>query len=190
MKKRIKIDGILIFCIFWLLVIFKDVFLRDKQASALPEIIMLSSGIVFFLTGQIIRISARGLKSEYSQNGALLIQNGPYSLVRNPMYLGVLLITAGVALILLNLWSAGVFVLLFLLRYLWVIRQEEEKLAVVFDEQYYNYRAKVPRILPSLHSLFKKDTREYLPVKKAWVKKEFGAIITLLLVILFLKCYR
>lgn len=190
MKKRIKVDGILIFCIFWLLVIFRDVFLRGRQTLDIPEIIMLSLGVAFFLTGQIIRISARGFKSEYSQNGALLIENGPYSIVRNPMYLGILLITAGVALILLNLWSAGVFVLLFLLRYILVIRKEEKKLAVRFAQQYDNYRAKVPRIIPSSGVLFRKNILRYLPLKRAWVNRELGAVIALLLVVLFLKCCR
>lgn len=186
MKRRIKIDGIILFCIFWSLIIFRDIIFRDKPADGILEISVCGLGIVFFLSGQIIRISARGFKSENSRNGALLIENGPYSFVRNPMYLGVILITGGAALILLNPWSACILLAFFLFRYLEVIRREEKKLAAIFARQYYDYRTKVPRILPSIGILFKRDIGEYLPLKISWVKRELGAVVTLSSVILFL----
>jgi len=161
------------------LFIFSDVFVKGSKAFLVNDAAVIS-GIIIFVLGQVVRISARGFKSEQSKNGHLLIQDGPYSLVRNPMYLGILLITLGTSLIILKWWAVCFFMSLFIVRYRKLILNEEEKLRKTFAEKYVNYQKKVPRLLPDVSILLTKEVASYLPLKFSWVKKEFGSMSMLL----------
>ncbi|MCM8770677.1 MAG: isoprenylcysteine carboxylmethyltransferase family protein [Candidatus Omnitrophica bacterium] len=183
MKKRIKVNALIIFIATLLVILFPAIFCRVDIASPLNEATEML-GIMLILFGQVIRISARGHKSEHSKQGQVLIQDGPYALVRNPMYLGILLIGLGIVLIFFRWWVTAVFLLVFVIRYLLLIFKEEKKLLAVFSGEYEEYQQKVPRILPSLKALFYQDISEYLPLKWPWFKKEIGSALALLLVVL------
>ncbi len=145
--------------------------------------------MAFILLGQLFRASARGYKSEHSGEGTLLIQGGPYSLVRNPMYLGILLIGLGIVLMFFRWWVAGVFLFIFILRYVLLIFKEEKKLLKIFPEEYPSYQLQVPRLLPSAEALLQKDIKAYLPLKPSWLKKEIGTILAVLLFTLLLESW-
>lgn len=166
-----------------LVVIFRKALLREA-ACGWQENSLRIIGLAAILLGQIIRVSARGYKSERSQNSHALIVGGPYKIIRNPMYLGILLIGFGVVLMLFNWWVVLFFLLVFSSRYFPLILSEEKKLRGMFGGDYESYCQKVPRLLPSLASLFKNKISEYLPLKPAWFKKEVNSISALLLVIL------
>ncbi len=153
-----------------MIVLFPSFFFRHQRLGSLEEIAEIF-GIALILFGQLIRTSARGYKSEQSQNGHALIQGGPYSLVRNPMYLGILLIGLGIALMLFQWWAMAVFLIVFIVRYLLLIFKEEKKLLEVFSGQYKIYQGKVPRLIPPLTMLLQADISEYLPLKLSWLKK-------------------
>ncbi|MEK6728337.1 MAG: isoprenylcysteine carboxylmethyltransferase family protein [Candidatus Omnitrophota bacterium] len=183
MKKRLKINGVIIFVAFLSIATFPDFFLRYKRFGSRDAAAQLI-GIALILLGQLFRVSARGFKSENSLNGRALIIGGPYTLVRNPMYLGIFLIGLGVVLVLFRWQVAGVFLLIFTLRYILLIFNEEKKLARIFPQEYPEYCSKVPRFFPSLKMLLKKDISEYLPLKLIWIKKEIGSILAVLLITL------
>jgi len=144
-------------------------------------------GIAFILMGQLFRVSARGYKSEYSESSRRLVKTGPYALVRNPMYLGILLIGAGIVFILFQWWVTCIFLLVFIGRYIVLIFEEEKKLLAAFPQDYPAYKERVPRIFPSLALLFEKDISEYLPLKLSWIKKEIGTILAVLLITLLIE---
>jgi protein-S-isoprenylcysteine O-methyltransferase Ste14 len=77
-----------------------------------------------------------------------LVVTGLYRHVRNPMYVAVLAIIVGQALMLsdarLLVWAAAVW----LLFHLFVIFYEEPTLKRTFDAEYDRFRANVPRWLP------------------------------------------
>ncbi len=177
MKKRILVNGFIMFATCFLIVLFPAIFLR-KDADFSDELIEVT-GIVLILLGQIVRVSARGYKAENSKEGMKLIQDGPYSLVRNPMYLGIILIGSGVVLMLFQWWAVPVFGLFFITRYCLLISKEEKKLFAVFPE-YRQYCQKTPRLFPKPATLIKKDISGYLPLKLTWFKKEIISIILLL----------
>jgi protein-S-isoprenylcysteine O-methyltransferase Ste14 len=188
MKKRLKINGVIMFCAFLLVAVFPAVFLRDQDASrgeSFSEVL----GIGLILLGQIFRISARGYKAESSQSGKALICGGPYALVRNPMYLGILLIGLGVVLVLFQWWAASIFLVVFVVRYILLIFKEEKKLKWLFPEEFAVYQKKTPRILPSLAALSRQDIAEYLPLRLSWVKKEIGSVLTVLILAVFLESW-
>jgi len=118
-----------------------------------------------------------------------LIQGGPYQVVRNPMYLGIFLIGLGVVLAVFRWWAIGVFIIVFIVRYILLIYQEEKKLCVMFPQAYREYCRKVPRIFPALLSIIRLDISEYLPIRIIWFKKEIGSILTLLLLTLLVESW-
>ena len=72
---------------------------------------------------------------------------GPYRFTRNPMYLGMALIQAGVALIANTLWPVVFLVpVLFVIRR-YVIDREERYLERKFGEDYLSYKRRVRRWL-------------------------------------------
>lgn len=188
MKRRLKINGFIIFIAVLLIALFPTIFFRKATEDFFDEVIEIF-GVAFILLGQIFRVSARGFKSEHSQNGNILIQGGPYALVRNPMYLGILLIGIGIVLMLFNWWVVCIFLLVFIIRYLSLIFKEEKKLKALFPKDYPHYHKGVPRILPSMAMLLQKDIGEYLPLKLPWLKREMGSILTVLLIVLLLESW-
>ena len=76
-------------------------------------------------------------------------QTGPYAHVRNPLYLGSILIAAGFALALLSWIVALLLAIMFLLIYVPVIASEERFLRATFPD-FDDYRRRVPRLIPRL----------------------------------------
>jgi protein-S-isoprenylcysteine O-methyltransferase Ste14 len=180
MKKRLKINGIIIFLAFFLIVLFPKLFFRPKisiQSNTVLEVF----GFAFILLGQLFRVSGRGFKVENSGQGHFLIKRGPYSLVRNPMYLGILLIGLGIVLTLFKWWAVLIFLVIFALRYILLIFQEEKKLKDTFPIEYENYQRQTPRLMPSVKAVYKRFIFDYLPLKLGWIEKEAGSIIAVLL---------
>ncbi|MFA4889729.1 MAG: methyltransferase [Candidatus Omnitrophota bacterium] len=184
MKKRIKVNGFLIFAAVMLVIIFPRVFLRE-YCVVLAEKLTRIFGVFLVLSGQLLRVSARGYKAENSGSGSQLIQYGPYSLSRNPMYLGILLIGLGLGLALFKYWVILVFLVIFFARYALLAFAEEKKLLGVFGNTYADYCRRVPRFFPRMKLLFEKDIRVVLPLKQPWLYKEIGAIVATLLAAAF-----
>lgn len=188
MKKRLKINGIIIFASFLLILIFPALFFRKDRIVGIDEFVELF-GFALVLLGQIIRVSARGYKSEHSKEGAFLIQDGPYAHVRNPMYLGILLIGIGIVFMLFQWWVVAVFILIFIFRYILLILSEEKKLLSIFGRVYSDYMQKVPRLMPSVKKLLKANIAVYLPIKLKWFYKEIGSISAVLILVLCLESW-
>ena len=191
MKKRLKINGIIMSAAFILAAAFPAIFFRQgaKSVTFWGQIAEMF-GVACILLGQILRVSSRGFKAENSRNGNVLIEAGPYSLVRNPMYLGIFFIGLGVVLMLFRWWVLVLFTLIFAIRYILLMFKEEEKLTHLFPEAYLTYCKKVPqRIKPSLRALLYRDISEYLPVKMVWIRKEIGTILAVLLPVLLIESW-
>jgi protein-S-isoprenylcysteine O-methyltransferase Ste14 len=176
------INGIIMGVAFVLLVFFRGA-LRRQDNSGWLENSLKVIGLVSLFLGQLVRVSARGFKAEHSKNSHALLEGGPYKIVSNPMYLGILLIGFGVVLMLFNFWVVFLFLLIFAWRYLPLILSEEKKLRDVFSKTYDLYCHRVPRIMPRLSSLIKTNVKEYLQLKLAWFKKEINSIIPLLILV-------
>ncbi len=103
-------------------------------------------GIWLIVAGLIIRLWANG----YAIKTTKLTTSGPYSLVRNPLYLGTILITIGFMILLNTSYVGLIFILIMLAVYLRTIRNEERALALRFGQAYLDYKNKVPMLIPTL----------------------------------------
>jgi protein-S-isoprenylcysteine O-methyltransferase Ste14 len=81
-----------------------------------------------------------------------LIDSGPFSIVRNPLYLGNILLWVGFAVSAQLLWLAPVVVLLLAFEYHAIVRWEEQLLAARIGAAYGDYTRRVPRWLPAMRA--------------------------------------
>ncbi|MGD0938652.1 MAG: isoprenylcysteine carboxylmethyltransferase family protein [Terracidiphilus sp.] len=91
----------------------------------------------------------RGYASGYVKKNQELTVTGPYAYVRNPLYLGSMLIAAGFAVALLSWPVALVLALGFTVIYVPVIASEERFLRATFPG-FDDYCRRVPRLIPRL----------------------------------------
>ncbi|MEK7691253.1 MAG: isoprenylcysteine carboxylmethyltransferase family protein, partial [Bdellovibrionota bacterium] len=102
-------------------------------------------GILLCLMGAAVRYWASG----YLRKDSRPAIGGPYAFVRNPLYLGTLLMAIGTA------WSAGqrllacLILVVFGAIYHFIIFDEEVKLERLFGEPYRLYKSQVPRFFPT-----------------------------------------
>lgn len=171
MKQRIKIDGTIMFSAVILTAILcfsPYLYPSDILVDDLCDFL----GLLFILKGTYLRMAARGYKKEFSQKGQDLVMTGPYSLTRNPMYLGTFSIGAGFVLIVWPWWSLAIFALLFFIRFNAQMVKEEAYLKKVFGEKYEKYCRQVPRFFPSLKASFNIKMSQVFPWKMCWSTKE------------------
>jgi len=76
-----------------------------------------------------------------------LVRSGPYRLSRNPIYLGLLSLQAGLALAIPSPWSLSLLPLAWLILDLYVVTREERYLSRRFGAEYRQYLDDVPRWL-------------------------------------------
>jgi len=105
----------------------------------------LALGLPVAVAGLVLRGWAAGCLAKNQQ----LATSGPYAHTRNPLYIGTLLVAAGLTLAGRNPWLAVLFALVFGLVYLPVIELEEQHLRRLFPD-YAAYAAEVPALVPRL----------------------------------------
>ena len=80
----------------------------------------------------------------------ILVARGPYRVIRNPMYVGVLSVVAGEALLFWSRALAGYAAFVALMFHLFVVVMEEPMLRAKFGASYEEYCRTVPRWIPRL----------------------------------------
>ncbi len=108
-----------------------------------PDPLALACGIPVSLMGLALRAWAAGHLAKNQK----LTTSGPYAIVRNPLYIGTLLVALGLV-IASRSWALGaVFLVVFLLIYLPVIQLEEQHLRSLFPD-YSHYTTEVRALTP------------------------------------------
>ena len=108
-----------------------------------PTAASLTAGVPLSLLGLALRAWAAGCLAKNRQ----LATGGPYAYTRNPLYIGTLLVAAGLAVAAQSAGLAMLFAAVFLLVYLPVIQNEEQHLRKIFPE-YAAYAERVPALIP------------------------------------------
>jgi protein-S-isoprenylcysteine O-methyltransferase Ste14 len=102
-------------------------------------------GVPLSLLGLALRAWAAGCLAKNQD----LATGGPYAYTRNPLYIGTLLVAAGLAAASRSIGLAALFTAVFLLVYLPVIQNEEQHLRKIFPA-YAEYAGRVPALIPRL----------------------------------------
>jgi protein-S-isoprenylcysteine O-methyltransferase Ste14 len=89
----------------------------------------------------------RGWAAGHLAKNQDLATSGPYAYMRNPLYVGTLLVAAGLVIAARQWTLAVLFTAVFVLIYLPVIELEEQHLRKLFPT-YSDYAARVPLLLP------------------------------------------
>jgi protein-S-isoprenylcysteine O-methyltransferase Ste14 len=127
------------------------------ELDANLQIVLVIIGSLFYFPGVILymwgyRTLGRmfGVSSSTAvelYEGHRLVDDGPYAMVRHPMYLGVLLVALG-ALLIFRTWAMVIYAptaLVVIVR----ARREENLLAAEFGEQWQSYKDRVPAWVPN-----------------------------------------
>ena len=111
-----------------------------------PTPLSMAIGVPLSLVGLALRAWAAGCLAKNRQ----LATGGPYAYTRNPLYIGTLLVAAGLSTASCSVGLAALFAAVFLLVYLPVIQNEEQHLREIFPE-YAEYAGRVPALIPRLN---------------------------------------
>ncbi len=122
-------------------------------SASLPDALRWPLGGVLVLAGQVLAASffiafRRGRTPvDVRKPTTTLVTTGPYRLTRNPGYLSLALIYAGIAILASALWAFVPLVPVLVLVDRGVIRREERYLEAKFGEEYLRYKALTRRWL-------------------------------------------
>jgi hypothetical protein len=94
----------------------------------------------------------RGLAAGHLRKDEQLATTGPYSVTRNPLYLGSFLLAAGFIIAGYSLWAGLLVGVYFGVFYYAVIRNEERDLRKRFGAEFEAYAARVPLFLPAVRA--------------------------------------
>jgi protein-S-isoprenylcysteine O-methyltransferase Ste14 len=122
-----------------------------------PTVLSLVIGFAVVFIGELIRfwgVSIVGAETRTTGTvgGTFLITNGPFAYVRNPLYVGNMLLYAGVGIMSMALfpWMLLVAIGWFYVQYYLIVTWEEEYLAARFGGEFDAYCKNVRRFLPRL----------------------------------------
>lgn len=158
-----------------------------------PNIYSILFGIVFVIIGEFIRIWANSWAGSETRTtsgvgGTFLIVSGPYAYVRNPLYIGNVIIYFGLGII-----SNAIFpylqivaLMYFLFQYYYIVKEEEKFLSQKFGDHYKDYCEKVNRFLPKLMKYQNSSTGQPEFSWKKGLKSETRSIQASLSVIIIL----
>ncbi len=121
-----------------------------------------------------VGLALRALASGHVKKNRELTTTGPYAYVRNPLYLGSIVIAVGFAIAARDIWIAVVLVLFFFAIYLPVIRGEQNYLRDQFSG-YPDYRRRVPSLLP--RSIWFKGATQGFSRELYFRHREYNALL-------------
>jgi protein-S-isoprenylcysteine O-methyltransferase Ste14 len=163
-----------------------------------PTIISMIIGFVIALSGELIRfwgVSWAGSETRTTggAGGTFLIISGPFAFVRNPLYVGNILLYTGIGIM---SWSLFPYlqiaaILFFAVQYHFIVLEEENYLKEKFGEAYKKYLENVPGFIPRF-TPYKDSSLKQPPYNaKAGVKSENRTLqaffwVTLLIVIIWI----
>ena len=164
--------------LFPLVLLAKPIWLDTFAAGALEQI-----GALLIVAGVIGRfwsiLYIGGRKNE------LVVQDGPYSICRHPLYLFSTVAITGFALMLQSVVLAVLLVGTTFAILSFTARREELYLLSAFGPDYRDYMARVPRILPD-PTLFRSDPEVTFSV--ATLRRNFADSLVFLLLIPVAEC--
>ncbi len=124
---------------------------------ARPTEMTMLVGFIFVVLGETLRFwgvcyAGSETRTTGKTGGTNLVTQGPFSYVRNPLYLGNMIIYFGYGIMAYSLFPVLQILglLFFAVQYYFIVKEEEETLRNKFKEKYDDYFKSVGRFIPSL----------------------------------------
>jgi len=165
-----------------------------------PNIWSLVIGFIITLMGEAIRIwgvswAGSETRTTGAVGGSFLVISGPFAYVRNPLYVGNILMYTG-----LGFMSFALFpylqllgLIFFYFQYKLIVQEEEVYLEKTYGKDYENYRQKVPGFFPKLkaYKVNGLEQPEYIFSKGLRSEKRslqaFGFVAVTIIILWFLR---
>jgi len=172
-------------------------FLIVMLIFAKPTLWSLLIGFLIALVGELIRFWGVGYAGGETRTtgpvgGSKLVTNGPYAYVRNPLYLGNMLMYLGFGVMSMALFPYFQIIGLvyFFVQYYLIVTLEEDYLSRAFPDEYALYIKHVPRFIPRLKryefaSNFKFDIKEALRSEKRTLQAFLLVVALNILIFIF-----
>jgi protein-S-isoprenylcysteine O-methyltransferase Ste14 len=124
---------------------------------AYPNIWSLISGFSIAVIGELIRLwgvswAGSETRTTGTVGGTYLIVSGPFAHLRNPLYLGNILMYTGLGIMSFALfpWLQIAGFIFFSIQYFMIVQEEEKYLQQTFGKEYQDYKNNVPRFIPRI----------------------------------------
>jgi protein-S-isoprenylcysteine O-methyltransferase Ste14 len=172
-------------------------FLAVMVIFAHPTIISMIAGFLIAALGEFTRASGVFyVGSETRVTGEVgaskLVTSGPFSRVRNPLYLGNIMLYIGIGVMSMALfpWLQIAALIWFVFQYSMIIADEERFLLDKFGDEFREYLKKVPRFFPRITSPYKSANPTRIDWSSGWRSERrtlqaFG-ICTVLIVVIWM----
>jgi protein-S-isoprenylcysteine O-methyltransferase Ste14 len=160
-----------------------------------PTVLTLVIGFIIAMSGELLRIwavSYAGSETRTTKLGAsVLVTQGPYAYIRNPLYAGNLFIYAGVSIMANSLFPYLLIIgiVYFYLQYFFIIRDEERFLSEKFKDKYADYESRVNKFIPKLTPYDEqKQSKLKFDLKAGYrsEKRTFQALTSIMLMIVLI----
>lgn len=115
-------------------------------ATAAPILHLVVIGLPLAFIGMVIRLHASGFVLKNKE----LAQQGPYALMRHPLYTGNIALVTGFALAGSTLWGIPLALVFFWFYYPPAIEYEDRKLSGIFGDEWQRWAAETPALIPRL----------------------------------------
>jgi len=150
MAEKMKIRPPFIALFYLLVAIGLDYFLSTKKIILAPYnligILIIIGGIILMITA-VLLFKKEGTPKNPFKKPTVMITSGPYKFTRNPMYVGVTMVSLGIAVYFGTVIMFLAPLAFFLTINFTFIPREEKILETLFGQKYLDYEKKVRRWL-------------------------------------------
>lgn len=178
-KHRVKIARVIWIALILFLFVYKRIPVMPLDSTF---------GILGILV-TLLGVTVRSLSAGALRKNEVLATEGIYAIVRNPLYLGSLLMIVGVNIIVAHWLVALVSTFLFIITYVPTILNEERGLLHAYGEEWIAYTKRTPRLFPNPLKLGELANHRWSA--QQWYKNhEHNTVIAAIAVLLVLHFYQ
>jgi protein-S-isoprenylcysteine O-methyltransferase Ste14 len=151
---------------------------------ATPNVWSISGGFFLMMVGMFFRAWSSG----YINKDKELATEGPYSLTRNPLYFGSLILGSGIAVASNNLYGYLIFIAYYFFFFTFLILIERKRLRQRFGRQYEEWAKQANLFFPKIKKIEKFNFNiAYYMQNKEFRVLFFSLLVIVVLILKFLK---
>ena len=181
----------------------RQFFFKNRSYTPIPLVLLLLFfskpyqpliyyGFLLLVVGELFRIWVvryAGGRTRTTKVGApSLCTGGPFAYVRNPIYIGNIILYSGVVLIAggsIVWYMLCITLIFFIIQYSLIVSLEQETLKKMFGKEYLIYCKNVPALLPRLTPWKDAEPQQQLSFKKVF-RPEKNTIFNILLILILI----